>query len=181
MSELKFVAIYVPEQNPKTGEIVMDHITNKLQSSVFFSEPFNLRAESELKRTINKIRKDIFSRFIRQENEKLPKAYRKAYIVGKPKTIPDLFAIRNHVVIPVEVKLDIPDDEEVEENEQGYFDPLLKAKVIDVNILSSKICNHRKSYLLWESCEFGQKEKYFQKKTRKVKQEKQKVVELKQK
>jgi len=72
MKKLTFVAIFVPDQDPDTGIIKVNHINKKLSNTVYFSEQFDLRKDSVLKHVINDVRDELFQEHLEKLNNELP-------------------------------------------------------------------------------------------------------------
>ena len=163
MSKYTFTAVMTADQDEKTGEIKVDHISKKQGNSVYFSDAFNLKCKSDLKDAINEVRETIFADVIDRHNADAPVGIEKKYIIGRPRLIPSMAFLKGQIVVPVEFHLEVPDDVEFNVNENGHVDALLAATVTEVRTLGSKMCNYPKPYSAWRDCAYGGKRAFFRK------------------
>lgn len=158
-----FAAIMTCDQNEKTGEIQLDHIDKKLQNSVYFSDPFDLKVDSELKAAINQVREEIFGEVIDRQNKNLPKGA-KEYQISQPLLVSSTSFWKGQIVVPVEFDLVLDDDACITpDKESGYIGSLLKATVKEVRTLGPRMCNFPKPYSAWRECPWGGKRAFFRK------------------
>lgn len=145
-------AIFSPEQDPTTGEIVLDHIHKSLKSYLALSDQFDLTTHSELRDTIGKIRNELFAPVTDRANEKLPNGA-KVYRIAQPKTVPLNF-LRGKIVNAAEITINV--NEEVTYSGK-LNNALLNASIENYVIYDSAICTPRKQVRLWKHCNYGKK------------------------
>jgi len=161
MKKLTFVAIFVPDQDPDTGTIKVNHINKKLANTVFFSAQFNLKKDSMLKQVINDVREELFKESLDKLNQELPEGMGQ-YLLAKPRTVANMFSLRGQLVIPVEFLLSVDDDVVFTKNAKDFIDAFLLCNVLSYEVLKPRICNHPKeSYAAWKLCPFGAKRDFF--------------------
>lgn len=163
MPNYTFAVVMTCDQNEKTGAIQIDHISKKLENSVYFSDPFDLKTDSALKDAINQAREEVFGEFINHQNEDLPDGVKK-YQISQPLLVSSMSFWKGHIVVPIEFYLKLNDSACMVPNEKnGYIDALLEATVEKIQILGPRMCNYPKPYSAWRECSFGGKRAFFRK------------------
>ena len=158
-----FMAVMSVDQNEQSGDITMDHHSRKLGNVTFLSNTFDLRVSSPLKDALNAARTDLFQSVVDEHNDPLPDSVSKRYIIDRTRMIPSLAFLKGQIVVPVEITLEFDDSVDLNPNEKGYIASLTSGKVVKIETLGSRMCNHPKPYSAWKSCEYGQKKSFFRK------------------
>jgi hypothetical protein len=111
-----------------------------------------------LRRTLNEKRNEILLPYLETLNNELPEGVGK-YTVGKPKMIKRFYKMKNRIVVPVEIILEV--QENCNPDEQGFY-PLKDATVLDTHICGQRLCKYPIPYTSWPYCKFNNKVEFFQ-------------------
>lgn len=162
MKTMIIEVVYILGQCPTTGSIEPNHNAHRIENILWLSHKFNFIENSELKTIINDIREEIISPIVNQINEKLPKGS-EVYKISKPKMTGNLSLFRRKIVIPVQIQVEIDENDSVEPEGNGFINALINAKVMTYSILGERLCMYPHSAMAtWPMVKFGNKEEYYE-------------------